>query len=60
MSKFVDTNNIANIFFNSGTKIVTIANELGRGVYGVVLLYDDKMGQSNAFENPSSIGIPCP
>lgn len=48
--------------FTAGTKIdlgrdtVTIANELGRGVYGVVLLCNDEMGQSDALKVQAPIG----
>jgi hypothetical protein len=49
--------------FTTGTKIdlfggetVTIANELGRGVYGVVLLCNDETGQSDALKIQAPIG----
>jgi hypothetical protein len=49
--------------FTTGTKVdlsggetVTIANELGRGVYGVVLLCNDEMGQSDALKIQAPIG----
>lgn len=49
--------------FTSGTKIdlcggdtVTISNELGRGVYGVVLLCNDDTNQSDALKIQAPIG----
>jgi hypothetical protein len=49
--------------FTAGTKIdlpggdtLTIANELGRGVYGVVLLCRDKKSQSDALKIQAPIG----
>jgi hypothetical protein len=49
--------------FTAGTKIdlpggetLTIANELGRGVYGVVLLCRDEKGQSDALKIQAPIG----
>ena len=49
--------------FTTGTKIelsrgetLTIRNELGRGVYGVVLLCNDESGQSDALKIQAPIG----
>ena len=49
--------------FTAGTKIVlsekdavTISNELGRGVYGVVLLCNNKAGESDALKVQAPIG----
>ncbi len=49
--------------FTSGTKIVlsgkdavTISNELGRGVYGVVLLCNNEAGESDALKVQAPIG----
>lgn len=49
--------------FTSGTKIdllggsmLSIVNELGRGVFGVVVLCDDERGQSDAFKIEAPVG----
>ena len=49
--------------FTAGTKIVlsgretvSISNELGRGVYGVVLLCNDEAGESDALKVQAPIG----